>query len=42
MRVDVHSVAQISPMRMPAPLEIYGTADVDLAVLLAADLIDTR
>ena len=31
-----------SRQRVPAPLEIYGTTNVDLAVLIAADLIDTR
>ena len=41
MRINVHSVIQISPLGMPAPLQIYGTTDVDLAVPLTADLVDT-
>ena len=38
--VDMHSIAQVSPVRAPSGLKIYCTADVDLAVFPAANLVD--
>ena len=41
MRVDMHSISKIAAMGAPPILKIDGTAEINLAVLTAADPINT-
>jgi hypothetical protein len=40
MWVHMHSVTQVAPMSAPSDVKFYRTADIDLAVLAAADLVN--